>query len=315
MGNRIQLLAQQLLGKSSVAECSIDELKHLVHRHPYFAPAQFLLFQKLKETGSPEIEAQSRKSILYYHDPLQFEYFMSSDIFSADSDLSKLNEEASEDHSESINVENPVDPEFENDKAFDEPLVDEPLLNTDPQITGEEAATKSIFNKDFIEPSLHKNEEPMIPANQNELPELVQASSDNGEKQTPEPESLTSELSFEPYHMVDYFASQGIKFSSEELAKDKLGRQLKSFTDWLKTMKRLPSPEPPFASESAAEKNIETMANSSVTNSDIITEAMAEVWAKQGAREKAIEIYNKLSLLYPSKKAFFAGKIENLNRS
>jgi hypothetical protein len=42
---------------------------------------------------------------------------------------------------------------------------------------------------------------------------------------------------------------------------------------------------------------------------------MAEVWAKQGAREKAIETYNKLSLLIPSKKAYFDRKIENLSRS
>jgi hypothetical protein len=42
---------------------------------------------------------------------------------------------------------------------------------------------------------------------------------------------------------------------------------------------------------------------------------MAEVWAKQGAREKAIETYNKLSLQNPSKKAYFAAKIENLSRS
>jgi hypothetical protein len=40
---------------------------------------------------------------------------------------------------------------------------------------------------------------------------------------------------------------------------------------------------------------------------------MAEVWMRQGNKEKAIEIYNKLSLLNPSKKAYFAAKINSLN--
>ena len=44
-------------------------------------------------------------------------------------------------------------------------------------------------------------------------------------------------LSFGAYYTIDYFASQGIKVSQEENPKDKFGKQLKSFTDWLKTMK------------------------------------------------------------------------------
>jgi hypothetical protein len=47
----------------------------------------------------------------------------------------------------------------------------------------------------------------------------------------------------------------------------------------------------------------------------VLTEAMAEVWIKQGNKQKAIETYNKLGLLNPSKKAYFAGLIENLKRS
>ena len=57
------------------------------------------------------------------------------------------------------------------------------------------------------------------------------------------------------------------------------------------------------------------MASHSVEESDVVTEAMAEVWAKQGNRRKAIETYNKLSLQNPSKKAYFAAKIENLKQS
>jgi pentatricopeptide repeat protein len=45
----------------------------------------------------------------------------------------------------------------------------------------------------------------------------------------------------------------------------------------------------------------------------VLTEAMAEVYAKQGQADKALEIYRKLSLLDPSRSATFAAKIAELN--
>jgi hypothetical protein len=39
---------------------------------------------------------------------------------------------------------------------------------------------------------------------------------------------------------------------------------------------------------------------------------MAEVWAKQGNADKAIRVYEKLSLLNPAKSPYFAGRIEQL---
>jgi hypothetical protein len=129
----------------------------------------------------------------------------------------------------------------------------------------------------------------------------------------PEPASVNTPppdetLAFEPFHTVDYFASQGIRPSKEE-PKDTLGKQLKSFTDWLKTMKKLPE----ATTVKVADPKVEDMASRSLGDPHVVTEAMAEVWIKQGNREKAREIYEKLSLSDPSKKAYFAAKIDNLN--
>jgi hypothetical protein len=107
---------------------------------------------------------------------------------------------------------------------------------------------------------------------------------------------------FESYHTIDYFASQGIKLMAEEM-KDKMGKQLKSFTDWLRSMKRVTG---------HIESSIQRIAEHSVEEKEVITEAMAEVWAKQGNRGKAIRIYEKLSLLNPGKSTYFATRIEQL---
>lgn len=124
-----------------------------------------------------------------------------------------------------------------------------------------------------------------------------------------------TEFVFEPFHTVDYFASQGIKFKEEEKPKDKLGQQLKSFTEWLKTMKKLPVQEVVKTVDAGSEKKVEQLAEHSIEDREVITEAMADVWEKQGNASKAIEIYDKLSLLNPSKSSYFAAKIEQLKKT
>lgn len=128
-------------------------------------------------------------------------------------------------------------------------------------------------------------------------------------------EPIETDLKFEPYHTVDYFASQGIKFTPGEKPEDRFSKQLRSFTEWLKTMKRLPQSEVPKITDSASEEKVQQLAEHSIAEGEIVTETMAEVWEKQGNKEKAIEIYDKLSLLNPDKSAYFASLAEQLKNS
>ncbi len=121
------------------------------------------------------------------------------------------------------------------------------------------------------------------------------------------------QMLFEPLHASDYFASQGIKLSEAQLADDKLGKQLKSFTSWLKTMKKVHPEKLPIPNV-IIEKAIQTQAEKSNVEEDIYTEAMAEAYLLQGKETKAIEIYSKLSLMIPSKSTYFASKIDSLKK-
>jgi hypothetical protein len=129
----------------------------------------------------------------------------------------------------------------------------------------------------------------------------------NVQKEMPE-----TELSFEPYHTVDYFASQGIKSMEEEKPVTKFSQQLKSFTEWLKVMKKLPPTEIEKKIDTRSEHQVEQLAEKSLREDEVVTETMADVWIKQGEPDKAIDIYNKLSLLNPSKSDYFAAKIQEL---
>jgi hypothetical protein len=113
---------------------------------------------------------------------------------------------------------------------------------------------------------------------------------------------------FEPYHAVDYFASQGIRLNQAGIPKDKLEQQLKSFTQWLKTMKKVA----PTTAPAYADPVVEAQAVQSNTEKEVLTEAMALVLEKQGKFGKAVAIYEKLLLLHPEKGALFAARIEDL---
>ena len=117
-------------------------------------------------------------------------------------------------------------------------------------------------------------------------------------------------LVFEPLHTTDYFASQGIRLSEQQTGNDRLGKQLKSFTEWLKTMKKV-KPEV-LADQSESDPAVDQLAEISNKKTEVITEAMAELFIQQGNRALAIDIYNKLSLQNPAKKPYFAEKINHL---
>ncbi|HTE27446.1 MAG TPA: hypothetical protein VK664_22955, partial [Flavitalea sp.] len=134
----------------------------------------------------------------------------------------------------------------------------------------------------------------------------------------PEPEVAkdapvdVQKLEFDPYYTIDYFASQGIKLKLEDFSKDKLGQQLKSFTEWIRSMKRLPQQVAENSMDETAQHSIRRIAEHSVEEKEVLTESMAEVWVKQGNYEKARQIYRKLSLQNPSKSTYFAAKIDQL---
>lgn len=68
--------------------------------------------------------------------------------------------------------------------------------------------------------------------------------------------------------------------------------------------------------EIEANQNTENLAASSTQiNDNLISESYAKLFLKQNKKDKAIEIYEKLGLKFPDKKAYFADLIENLKNS
>jgi hypothetical protein len=89
-------------------------------------------------------------------------------------------------------------------------------------------------------------------------------------------EQTEEQLVFQAYHTIDYFASQGIKISHKAEMSDKLGSQLKSFTEWLKTMKRLPPSKLEQQMEEKESEVVVEMAAHSLNPRKVLT----ETWLK-----------------------------------
>ncbi len=146
------------------------------------------------------------------------------------------------------------------------------------------------------------------------LSEISPASNVAEVKETEEEAPVEKEeILFEPLHASDYFASQGIKLNEDALGADKLGKQLKSFTAWLKTMKKV-HPDKLPAVTTITETAVQNQAEKSNIEEDVVTEPMAEAYILQNKITKAIDIYNKLSLLNPAKSAYFTAKIDSLKK-
>ncbi len=290
MNVEINKLVKSLLDKDSLDQCSLQELEHFADRHPYFGAAQLLLTKKLQTSDPERYSEQLKKTFLFFHNPLWVDHLMN----------------------ETGNAQIAA-PEKKEGQLAETAMIEEVIIGNHIEIP----VTTSI------EPVENKvvEEEPVIEL-KTELANSIEEPSINIPVLKIESiDPAKAELVFEPFHTVDYFASQGIKFKEEEKPTDKFGLQLKSFTEWLKTMKRLPitditsSVENKTADLSRADKKVEEMAEHSLTERAVLTEAMAEVWEKQGNSAKAIEVYHKLSLLEPSKSPYFAAKIEHLKKT
>jgi hypothetical protein len=125
------------------------------------------------------------------------------------------------------------------------------------------------------------------------------------------PTTTDASFQFQPFHTVDYFSSLGIKVDQSNITSTRFDTQLKSFTQWLKTMKRADYQTGQFSADPA----VDAQAKASLEVKEILTEAMADVLAQQGRHAQAVEVYRKLTLLHPEKTAFFAAQIEKLKAS
>lgn len=306
MNSMIDELSRAVLHRP-LEECSIDELQRITSEFPYFGPAHLLLAKKLSSdlpANSTNYKEQVQKTSLYFPNRVWLDHLLNGYNGDEQAAIEKQHDEAVAATSTSS---------FEEPATNNETSITSETIAELPQVVTTVPVNDTIQNlspTESLESIDHSNPE-IEPA------PIETETSTTSQPAVIEPGESAEEaaLVFEPYHTVDYFASQGIKLREEEKPKDRFSEQLKSFTEWLKTLKRVSATEMVTPADPGSEKNVEQMAEFSIAERHVITEAMAEVWKKQGNKVKAEDIYRKLSLLDPSKSSYFAAKIEELKKT
>lgn len=332
---KYRLLFESVFKKKLTDDDAVSYLKRLTAEHPYFSVAQFYLLQ-LSESGTDTYKAQARKTATLFNNNywLNFQLLEAGNSNGASQKASPLFEAITvaetvvEEKNEPLNTESSIIEQLivpgitdtvTADEKLAEEIKEEESALTDPVVVNETETIAEFKNQEetsFTEaPALEINE---VKEEVQDSKPVETAIEENNTKAEVTDKPLAEALLFEPLHTTDYFASLGIKLSEEEKSSGKLGKQLKSFTEWLKTMKKVHSEQlvqttgPAEVEAAASESTILKLAEKSNEDDQVITEAMAEVLLQQGKENKAVEILEKLSLLNPGKSTYFAAKINQI---
>lgn len=331
-------IIQSLTGKASLEEVSVQELENIVRLYPSFPTGHFLLTKKLLQLKEEEVALiQKQKTAVYFTDILWLNSLLSDlsvsdhqekslaeDIITAQEKQDDIEAEVALPEIEEVvlpadDTNEPAEEEFQNEVPATEATVTETAVEA---VKGQ-APVEEEFNvdrKEFAEHLLADNDEQEEESAMEEKepetdfnPALSKILSEQAQEfNKPVEEDAKLPIESEPYYTVDYFDSQGIRLDPSQLGKDKLGRKVRKFTDWLKDMKRVSGQPTDLGTDPEMEKAIQTIAAASNETKEIVTEAMAEILIKEGKTAKAIKLYEKLSFLNPDKSAYFAAKIEHI---
>lgn len=346
--NKYETKALQLLtGKATLNDVAVEELQQLTTTYPYFSAAHLLLCKKMQETAHPLLQQQLYKTALYFPDEQWLRYLMLETETSESIDFTDKSEEIVDEESikkeakpNDVVVADDTEKVVTNEDEFTATVVED--VTEKDAIKNEQKQTEvtsDTEDKNLItlpvetvveelpSPFDVQAEPEELPLDEEELKEQTEPlpieesnqkiasllSEQAEEFNKPVAEEAEIKIETEPLHSVDYFASQGIKID-EKREENLLDKKVHKFTDWLRQMKRI-NPQPvDLGTDSEEESFVANIAASSNQTKEIITESMAEVLVKQNKKDKALQIYEKLSLLYPLKNAYFAAKIQQIKQ-
>ena len=307
---------------------NIESLVEKANLYPYCSLLHFQILKEYKNNDSHLYDSHLQKIAIYSPNLLKLNWLLRDNTYDSviaetsieednkinDLPLESLQLNQQEEKSTPVNSDNSFqyEPVKENETFIQPQVVSDSFKSAENLFkTVDKAEAKLKAEQQFaIKEEVLPTDNPVISTETIESSAVINNLTED--KVTKTQENINSEeLTFEPLYTKDYFASQGIKLNEEIAPNDKLGNQMKSFTQWLKSMKKI-NTEKPMEPDEVVDKRIQNIAEVSNTTEDVVTESMANVLLIQGKHAKAIEMYEKLSLINPSKSAYFAAIIQVL---
>lgn len=215
----------------------------------------------------------------------------------------------SEDLAEEINEEQIVEPVNEEAESTQWEIKPAEETVEEPIVKPADSVQQDIL-VEAIHSSLEMEVDDTLPSVDELKPFRLEPAAETEEEKKPEPVSASEE------NVVTSFENMSFSEWLREVNKKTPAPLPKTVLSEDTLIEKFIQEEPRIKGKKSGFYNPVNMAKKSVQESDeFITETLARIYAKQGNFTKAIRAYQKLSLKFPEKTAYFAALIEELKRT
>jgi tetratricopeptide (TPR) repeat protein len=271
---------------SDLKELDIYKLEEIIQRYPWYVNARVALLDKLARMGREYFESGVRASFIYLPNRKVILRRIMAEIPSLDPSADK-----------SVVPAAHITPTIDEVAAVNEELEineRETILSETSEVESDLADRFEIAEKEKTELPTDKPEFERNDIRESETEEIDFNIVMEEIRRTPDENRRPKPGVSKPYILGgDYFSSEDFK----ELERGKVNLVEDKQVDFKYTEFR---------------EERESNADSVFRDIGLYTETLAQIYAQQGYYQQAIEVYSKLSLLYPEKSAYFASLVQEI---
>jgi hypothetical protein len=273
-----ELFYSSLMDYSKLNNDTIIELDNIINESPYFYPARVLKLAGLKRVKSEKFEETLRQVSAL--SPNRFTLFFSINP-TEKIEVNNAQSKVSQSVEGSFQLDDTKEVKNASETTIEPPLEASPIQSDENLLElGDPSDPKPVTNESFIDHHLYTLEVPEGDMNEKSLEELSFDINKIDRKIEERPEEPKEEI--DQFTLIDTFIETNPRIVPK-LRPDELPEEQEDIS-----LSSIKEPE------------------------DTISEPLALIYIVQGLKDKAITIYEKLSLKYPEKRAYFAGQIEKL---
>lgn len=299
---------------------ALDQLVKVIEKYPYFSLAKLVYLKGLKANGDARFSTLL-SHVSTYAPSGEWLYLYLNDYEFGIQAAYDNQEELQEEESSEVETTLPEQPIASQFTAFATPKVED-LPASDIGTIVEEVGQEHLASAALVEDGIVAEdvEEPQEQA-QSAIKVEEEAAQEVSTVTEPIVEvSATPELDDEePFELID----DELESDRDDPIFEVLDQKLYTLDDNEKTLeiqnslidqflnenpRIVPKPDLPPVNEDISVKSLKD-------DGDLVTESLAKIYAAQGLTDKAADIYHKLCLKFPEKKAYFVAQLEKLNES
>ncbi len=283
----------------ALAAESIPELENLIKQYPYCQTAQILFTLNLLQQNHASYQAQLKKAVAYAGDRKKLKDLLEGKKQAPVSDTEQFIQEepaASGEADDSVMPQNiPVEPKQEN-------FIEESLISSEElALASPQAFIPDVESHGFVsfQPVMNKQSDvPKQKVSQDDLLSIVRKRLAEINEEKSRKESKKEPL----FQKRDTSIGEPVLRPAAEFNKSK-NELIDTF---IREEPQISKPKKEFFTPAASSYR------SNMNDEDIVSETLALLYAKQGNMQKAIHIYEKLSLRFSEKSRYFAAQIDNI---